>query len=352
MLTSAFATIRGENNSLGLPKANRSVVVLVDGLGAENLQVHRAHARTLTSLTSAPIFANFPSTTASSLATLCTGSSPGETGMVGYAIRNPRSGEIVNQLSGLDALDVDQWQPVPTVWEANPDIANAIISAERYATTGLTRAILRGGNYRSANTYEQRVACLHEFFRGHSSGVAYIYVPELDQAAHQFGVASDQWVRRLEDFDGFIADILRVLGPRDGLLVTADHGVLDVPSVKHRIVPASSELLDDVVTGGEPRFLHLYSSRNPDELASAWREAEGERAHVVTRTEGIAAGWFGAVNTEHLDRIGDVLVTPRGTAVYYDERTATTQSMAMIGQHGGLSRTETHVPLIRGGAFG
>ncbi len=351
VLTSAFASILGEPNRLELPRAARAVVLLVDGLGSENLTTHRAHARSLASLSQKSVLANFPTTTASSLATLTTGRSPGETGMVGYAIRNPASGAIVNQLSGLDDLDVSVWQPEPTVWERHPTVPSAIISAERYRTSGLTSAILRGGDYLAANTYADRLSVLQGFLATNSDGVAYIYVPELDQAAHQFGVASDQWVRRLEDLDGFVSDVTRLLGPKDGLLLTADHGVLDVPTVKHRIIPAEAELLRDVVTGGEPRFLHLYSDRPADELADAWRAVEGERAHIVTRSEAIAAGWFGTVKPEHVDRIGDVLVTPRGVAVYYDERTATTQSMAMVGQHGGLSRTETHVPLIRAGIF-
>jgi hypothetical protein len=352
VLTSAFESIRGVDNRLRLPRAHRAIVLLVDGLGSENLKSHRAHARTMSGLTQTAVLSNFPSTTASSLATLTTGADPGQTGMLGYAIRNPETGLLVNQLSGLDDLDTNAWQPVPTVWESNADVASDIVSAERYRSSGLTRAILRGGNYVSANTYAERMTRIQQFYQANSEGVIYVYIPELDQAAHSDGVASDRWVNRLEQLDGFVAEVLRVLGPHDGLLVTADHGVLDVPSTKQRLIPGDSRLLDGVQTGGEPRFLHLYSERDPVELAEAWRAVEGSVAHVATRAEAIAAGWFGVVSPQFLERIGDVLVSPRGVAVYYDERTATPQSMAMIGQHGGLSSTETHVPFVRAGVFG
>ena len=357
VLTSAFSSVDGRENRLQLPRSRRTVVVLVDGLGAENLATHKAHARTLAGLKRTVNVGNFPSTTASALATFATGADPGETGMVGYAVRNPETGLIVNQLSGLDDLDVDSWQPVETLWQqvandVEDSTTNVIISAERYRNSGLTAAILRGAPYIGANNNEQRIDHVSRFLQDSKAGVAYVYIPELDQAAHQFGVSSDQWVRRLEQLDGFVADLLRVLGPKDGLILTADHGVLDVPAVKHRIIPADSGLLQGVITGGEPRFLHLYSDRDADELAAAWQCAEGDVAWVVTRDEAVAAGWFGAVRPEHLARIGDVLVTPKGVAVYYDERTATTSSIAMIGQHGGLSRTETHVPIVLGGVFG
>jgi hypothetical protein len=280
-----------------------------------------------------------------------TGVDPGISGMVGYAVRDPESGMIVNQLSGLDAVDVSRWQPVETVWEANADIPAAIVSAARYRHSGLTRSILRGADYVSAQTYDERLAAVDGFLRLHRDGVVYVYIPELDMTAHASGVSSQQWARRLEELDGFIADVLRMLSKSDGLIVTADHGVIDVLPNQHIVIPESSELTKNVLTAGEPRFLHLYIDGSVEPVLEAWRLAEGARAHIATRDEAIAAGWFGDVVDAHRGRIGDVLVTPRGRHVYYDERTASSQSMAMIGQHGGFARAETHVPLVVAGAY-
>jgi predicted AlkP superfamily pyrophosphatase or phosphodiesterase len=325
-------------------------VVLVDGLGSANLNARSAHARAIGSLSRTDAHSGFPTTTASALTTLMTGRSPGETGMVGYAIRNPATAEIINQLSGLDAVDPTVWQPVPTLWERNPDLPTAIISSPRYRDSGLTRAILRGAPYVSAKTWDDRLSAVDDFLASHREGVAYVYIAELDMAAHASGVSSDQWIRRLEELDGFVADVCRRLTPTDGLIITADHGVMDVPASRHVIVPSGSSLLDGVTVGGEPRFLHLYAEDESGTL-DRWRDAEGHRSHVVSREEAIAAGWFGRVEDFALERIGNVLVTPRGELVYYIEGLATDQAMAMVGQHGGLSRTETLVPIIRGGAF-
>ncbi|MBJ7434069.1 MAG: alkaline phosphatase family protein, partial [Microbacteriaceae bacterium] len=320
-------------------------------LGSVNLSARSAHARNIGSLSRSDVLSGFPTTTASALTTLMTGRSPGQTGMLGYAIRDPATGNIVNQLSGLDALTPEVWQPAPTLWEQNTDIPTAIISSPRYRDSGLTRAILRGAQYVSAKSWGDRLGAIDAFFASHREGVAYVYIAELDMAAHASGVASDQWVRRLEELDGFIADVQRRLLPTDGLVITADHGVLDVPVSRHWMVPAGSTLLDGVTVGGEPRFLHLYAE-NKTALLERWRESEGNRSHVASREEAIAAGWFGTVENFARERIGDVLVTPRGESVYYIEGIATEQSMAMVGQHGGLSRTETLIPVIRGGAFG
>ena len=351
VLVSSFASVRGVENNLSLTRARRSVVILVDGLGSENLAYRAAHARTLASLKQTSVSAGFPTTTASALSSLMTGVDPGLSGMVGYAIRDPESGLIVNQLSGLDDVDLARWQPMATVWESNPDIPAVIVSSSRYRHSGLTRAILRGADYVSAQNYVERLAAVHGFIRQHREGVVYVYIPDLDMTAHASGVGSQQWARRLEELDGFVADVLRMLSASDGLILTADHGVLDVPSTKHLVITRDSRLLDGVTTGGEPRFLHLYVDGPVEPVLDLWRTSERSRAHVVTRDEAIAAGWFGRVSREHLNRIGDILVTPRGVGVYYDERVATSQSMAMIGQHGGLTRTETHVPLVLAGAY-
>lgn len=350
MLGSSFRSVRGEGNALGLSPARRTVVVLVDGLGSANLTARAAHARHLGRLTRSDVSSGFPTTTASALSTLMTGVDPGQSGMVGYAVRDPASGLIVNQLSGLDALDIPVWQPVPTVWELNADIPSAIVSPPRYRDSGLTRAILRGAPYIGAKTNDDRLRAIDDFFAANRSGVVYVYVPELDMAAHASGVSSDQWIRRLEELDGFISDVIGRLQPRDGMLVTADHGVIDVPQSRHLLVPHDSTLLDGVVVGGEPRFLHLYSDE-PARTLALWTEAEGARSHVATRDQAIAAGWFGDVADFARPRIGDVLVTPRTESVYYIDGVATAQSRAMIGQHGGLSRAETLVPLLRGGVY-
>ena len=348
---SSFQSVRGVDNALSLGRVRRSVVVLVDGLGSENLAHRAAHARTLSRLKQKSVSAGFPTTTASALSTLMTGVDPGVSGMVGYAVRDPDSGVIINQLSGLDAVDVSSWQPMETVWEANSDIPAVIVSAARYRHSGLTRSILRGADYVSAQSYDERLAAVDGFIRQHREGVLYVYIPELDMTAHASGVTSQQWARRLEELDGFIADVSRMLSKSDGLIVTADHGVIDVPSTHHIVIPASSELLSKVLTGGEPRFLHLYVDGNVTAALEAWRAVEGARSHIATRDEAIAAGWFGVVSEWHRERIGDILVSPRGRHVYYDARVATSQSMAMIGQHGGFTQAETHVPLVFAGAY-
>src|SRR5699024_4477334 len=134
-------------------------------------------------------------------------------------------------------------------------------------------------------------------------------------------------------------------------LVTADHGMVDVPERAQIVVPA--ELLAGVrAVAGEPRCLqlHLDDVAEADAVAEAWRGAYGSRAWVASRGEAIAADWFGPVDDAVGPRIGDVLVAARKDHAFYVDADDTARRM--VGQHGSLTPAETAIPLLRFGAFG
>ncbi|WP_395243194.1 alkaline phosphatase family protein [Agromyces sp. MMS24-K17] len=362
VLPSVSASLQGHENVLALPPARSAVVVLVDGLGASNLSQRAGHARHLASRMSRRdvIRTVFPSTTAAAIATLATGQAPGTHGLVGYRALQPERDRLVNQLNGWDAgLLPDDWQRSRTWFEEAGErgIRSVSVAAARYADSGYTRAVLRGAEVRIAPRIGDRFDEAHRLLVEGPPTLVYLYVPELDQLAHAHGWESDRWLAALETLDSEFGRFLQRV-PRDvGVLVTADHGVVDVPAHKHVFIDARPDLLDGVRhVGGEPRCLSLYlepslDAAARDALLVAWRDAEGHRAWVLGRDEAIEAGLFGSVDDAVRDRIGDILVAARAGIAYYDRREENRQAEEMIGQHGSLGDEETRIPLIRAGAF-
>ncbi len=350
---SCLAAISGEGNALGLPPVRSAVVLLVDGLGASALKARAGHARTLAASVTA-IDSGFPTTTAAALATLTTGVRSGQHGLVGYTVLNPETGTLVNQLSGWEGLDLATWQPVPTVFERAVDagLRASAIGPERYRDSPFSRAILRGATYVAAAGVADRLTAASTLLSTPGANqLVYVYVPELDKAAHAHGVASDEWLRALESLDGAVRDL--VLPPDAGLLVTADHGVIDVAAHQQVLFDGEPELMAGIAhVAGEPRCLQLHFAEGADRDATiaAWRESEGDRSWVLTRDEAIDAGWFGEVRPEVYGRIGDLLVAARKGIAYY-QHSASPRSRAMVGQHGSWSPAELQVPLLRFGAF-
>ncbi len=348
------AALRGE--SATLPRAESAVLVVIDGLGAISLRGHAGHARSLTAAMTKKDIAQtvFPTTTAAALTSLTTGVWPGEHGLVGYRVRDPERDILVNQLSGweTDGLDPLTWQGAPTIFEraAAGGRATFAVGLAAYAHSGFTRATLRGATFVPAATPEERVETAYALAEQHPGALVYCYLPEVDKAGHKHGVASAEWVAALERIDGALS--VRV-PPRVGVVVTSDHGMVDVPS--HRQVVLEAEHLTGIRhVGGEPRMLHLYAEPDADAARLTVRlrsDLEGV-ADVVTRTEAVQTGLLGPVVREDaLRRIGDLLVIATGVRALYDGTAEDQRNRGMIGQHGALTPEETRVPFLRFGAF-
>jgi hypothetical protein len=362
VLPSCLAAIQGRENRLGLPAVSKTVVVLVDGLGASALRQRTGHARFLSSRFSkkATIVSGFPTTTAAALASLTTGASPGEHGLVGYSALVPGSNRVANQLTGWgpDMEPVD-WQRRSTVFERATalGISSAAIGPRRYESSGFTQAVLRGARYVPADTIADRFEAARSVLDSEARSISYVYVPELDTAAHAEGWQSDRWTHLLEELDSGIQSFMRTHRPDEGVLLTADHGVIDVPQTSHVLFghdPAQMTGVSHIA--GEPRCLHLHldadlSSDARRAVLDAWRNTEADRAWVVTRDEAIDEGWFGPVDDAVRPRIGDIIVAAAKNIVYYDARKLNDSSRRMIGQHGSWNADELIVPLLRFGAF-
>ncbi|MHA6668014.1 alkaline phosphatase family protein [Homoserinimonas sp. A447] len=363
VLRSCLSATSGEANPLSLPPVDKAVVLLADGLGASVLRASAGHARTLAPLLNAgtTATAGFPTTTASALASLTTGDEPGVHGLIGYTVLDPEHDRIVNQLTGWDALlDPATWQRSRTIFERATDagVPAFAVGVERYRNTGFTHAVLRGAEYRAAVSMEERLAEARRILDSHDRALVYVYVPELDQAGHKHGWQSAQWADRLEELDAAVRAFAPALGSREGLILTADHGVIDVAAHNHVLFDSDPALLDGIRhVAGEPRCLQLHfepdaSTPLRETVTSRWRESESGRSWVATRAEAISAGWFGAsVHAEVEARIGDLLVAARKSIAYYDGRDERASGRTMIGQHGSMTLDEQLVPLLRFGAF-
>src|SRR6201996_239833 len=156
--SSVVASLTGDGsaNPLGLPRTSRVCLLVIDGLGHEQLRAHQAAAPVLAELAfnSRPLTAGFPSTTVTSLASLGTGVPPAVHGMLGYRVSIPGTGRLLNGLHWPEDVDPVAWQPRPTLFERGKDagVSAVQVSASAYAGSGLTTAALRGSDYRGADS--------------------------------------------------------------------------------------------------------------------------------------------------------------------------------------------------------
>lgn len=335
--------------------ATSAVVLVIDGLGAHNLAARAGHALFLSRSGTKKDVARtvFPSTTASALTSLLTATAPGEHGIVGYRARIPGTDEVVNQLRGWDS------DGLPLSWQRSTPLSSAsgrpffTVTKREYAGTGFTAATQAGAEFHGVDDLVERMAVAADLAARVPGSLVYLYAPELDGIGHRRGWESDDWLVGLERMDAAVRAFAGALAPGVGAVVTADHGMVDVPRHRHILLQHGDDLLDGVhLIGGEPRMLHLYAEPGAAELVLRhWQEAEASRSWVLSRGDLIASGLVGPTDEDVAQRIGDVVVASRAGIAYYDDRSADKAPQKMIGQHGSITPEERVVPLIRLGAF-
>ena len=361
VFVSSLGAITGTDNRLGFAPAKRVIAILVDGLGAQNLKAAGGHAQHLNKALAArkPISCGFPSTTATSITSFGTGLAAGAHGLLGYKVLDRSTATGVNMLTGWgSAADPLEWQVNATVMEraAAQSVGTFIISAPAYDGSGFTQATMRGaGQYLPGRTIGDRVDQAISLLRSNNDDwIAYLYIPELDQIAHAEGVASDRWLAAVEELDSEVKRLTAALGKNDAVVLTADHGVVDVPSHKQifvdEILP-KSDLLADVC--GEPRvnFVYLNDASQSVRVASELQESLGDLALALTRDEVENAGWYGPLGERAKQVMPDVFLLAIKQVALYHRDFVPAKSLAMIGQHGGLSAAELSIPLLGFGAF-
>lgn len=355
-------------SDLDLEPMDACVLLVVDGLGWELLLEHRADAPFLARHLDAarPITSGYPSSTATSLAMLSTGRPPIAHGITGYTMAAPGLGRAMNNLAwtthGPDARDLraelppEVIQPLPTVFARSLEVGvrmTAIGPAE-HAGSGLTRAILRGGPFVPVESMADGTAVdkVLAALDGHGPAAVYAYDPVVDGIGHRHGPGSNRWRNAL----GRIDDVARRLAealPRDAvLIVTADHGMVDLSTPQARRVEISErpELAAGVrFLAGEARARHVHCDAGEAEAVLArWQAALGDVAWILSRDDAIDAGWFGpAVELREAvrERIGDVVCAAAGPIGVF-QRLVDPGEASLVGHHGSFTSAEQLVPWI------
>src|SRR5690625_2162711 len=337
---------------LGINKAERVVVVLIDGLGWQLLAERGGHAPLLRSLmeNGQMISAGFPTTTVTSMAMFGTGRGPGATKIAGYSVKSPKTGKLVNLLAWKGEPNPRSWQPHKTVFERLVEAGVPVLrtGAPHFADSGLTEVALRGGEFSGFKEFSQGVDITLRRVRSQERGLVYLYWWEIDRVGHHLGWKSMEWADQLTDLDRQMRRLVAGLPPGTQLVLTADHGMVDVPLSARRDVAHEPALRDGIeLVGGEPRMSHLYCKPGTaNQVAQRWRNELGDSAWVMTREEAVGAGLFGVLESRAQEVLGDVIVAMRDESAIVDSRVMPPHSMKLIGLHGSATPAETEIPLL------
>ncbi|MEV0129980.1 nucleotide pyrophosphatase/phosphodiesterase family protein [Dactylosporangium sp. NPDC050688] len=347
-----------ERDALGLGAAlagvDRVAVLLLDGLGWHQLGVAAPHAPTLTDIlggrlgTARSITAGFPSTTPVSLVTLGTGAPPGAHGIVGIVLNEPGTDKLVNHLHWDGHPDPQQWQPLPTAFTraVNAGLAPTVVSNPLFERTGLSVSAYRGARFGAGVVADEVATAMLAALP--TSRLVYGYLPDVDRAGHDYGIGTGEWRTAVGNADRLLTRLVDGLPANSALVVTADHGQLDVPAGRRIDLDKDRRLQAGVaVVAGEPRvrYLHTIPGARADVIAT-WQGVLGAAATVLSREEAVAAGWFGPIPQQHLARVGDVVVICQERWVVLASEHEPAKFTRMVAFHGSSTAAEMQIPLL------
>lgn len=323
--------------------ASNVILVILDGLGWNQLQERRNLAPTLAAMSGGAITSVVPSTTATALTSISTGLSPAEHGIIGYRVW--ARGRVTNMLRWWSS-DGDQRTSLPPseMQPHRPFCGQRVpyITAAELIGSAFSEAHLRGGRavgYRAMSSLPVLVA--HEVNSGEP--FVHAYYAGIDKIAHErgFGPFYDAELRAA---DRLVADILDRVGSDTAVLVTADHGQVEVAD---RILSPNADVLRCTqVQSGEGRMRWFHARPGAaDELHGHLVDQFADVGWVKRRTEVIEEGWFGDdVPSPIAARMGDVVVAAREPVSLDDPDDS--GPFELMCRHGSLTADEMLVPLI------
>lgn len=333
------------NPNLVIPKSKRVLVFLVDGLGLQNLISHQSLHPLIDELVINSAQCSLPSTTPVSLASFGTAMNPGEHGFVGATMLIRETNSVFHPLKWETSPDPKTFQPNMTQLEIAEQkyIEVKRVGPAAYEKSGLTNAVLRGGDYLFAETLDDILHMASKIIHQSFPSLSYMYYPNLDRVGHVHGVNSPEWRTELTAVLECISKLKEVMLPESTLVVTADHGMVDV---QQRIWLEDFPAITNNVAWitGEPRFRHFFAHENSRNALKKGLMEIAEYSQILSRDELIQTGLLGEFEPQFESRVGDyVAIAMEQNAIC--SRTIDSRVSNLIGQHGGNSETERDIPV-------
>jgi hypothetical protein len=322
--------------SAEIPHAHTYVIVLFDGLGTH--QLAHAEAPDLRRSLVDSIDAPFPTTTTVSLATIATGRTPAEHGLIGYMLWDPQHHTTINTIHMTSAwgesvdLDLERFLPQPNVWQrlVSAGIEPVVVQPFNFMDSRLTRVLYGGARFEGYHSTDEAIMVTRDV-ASHEGRLVFLYVPFVDVAAHMGGQTSEAYSMAVATANHIWTRLTHSLPDIATMIGTADHGHIDIPDLNK--IRLDEQHQSGSRLFGDARALYVLGDPEP----------------ILESTNGIwipsgelTPYWGGEIPDRYRDRRPDgAIFMPDHVAVY-----APYMNDRLIGHHGGLTAEERQIPLL------
>lgn len=357
----------GLAQELRLRPAKKVVSFILDGLGYLKLERLAQEGRVdLTPFREAgvyiPLTSVFPPTTTTALASLSTGASPLVHGVLGYTLFLQDPGALVNMIKlavpGAQAdslqkvgMKPEEFIPVPTLYRRLETIGvpTSLFLPKFIMDSGLSQLLYQGVNrvvpYLSLSDLFMQ---LGEAATRPGKALLAVYWPTGDSLAHTYGPSSPAFATEVATFFRLLGEEFLAWTSGVTVILTADHGFVDVDPKKDVILCPEHEVLREGLLcppTGDARAAYLYLRRGHEqEVEEFLRERFPQDLLVMKSDEALEKGLWGLERptSESRARLGDLVALARGSRFLLWPK----EEFKLRGMHGGLTEEELLVPFL------
>ena len=343
-----------------LHQSKNVILLVIDGLGYDYLTTHGAgshlHSHLRSRLTTVGT-----STTSAAIPTFLTGVAPQQHGFTGWFTWFRELGNILAILPyqprhggcSLGQLDFNpgMLSGRESIFE-RIDTGKHVVVPERIVESEFNASFQDGARIWPFTGFDDFFGVVKSAATSQNErNYVYAYWPEFDGLAHSYGISSNQVEQHFAELDEAFAKLVQSLQGTDSkIIVTADHGFVDIPSSGVIQMENHPELTDTLVLPlcGEKRFSFCYVHPEKSERFQQYVESELSHAAELYRSSDlIEQGWYGLgePHQELESRVGHyTLVMQPGYKIR--DRVLGEKPKRHIGVHGGVTHEEMCVPLV------
>jgi hypothetical protein len=175
---------------------------------------------------------------------------------------------------------------------------------------------------------------------------SHIFWPRVDNVSHEVGTGHPDTLREVSFVDAELGRLAQLLPENATLVVTADHGHLDMPDQRKFVIEPDDPLTALLIDGpsGDERTLMFHVVEGQEEkFAAEFKRRFGDYFLLLSAAELLGPD---GVSDFTLSRLGTFTAIARHDAGMKFRRTADGTGLTLNAQHGGLTPAEMLVPVI------
>jgi predicted AlkP superfamily pyrophosphatase or phosphodiesterase len=323
-----------------LPHYRNIVLMVLDGLGSDHLE-HLAHDHLVNQAKVSDLWSVFPPTTTAATTSLLTARYPIEHGWLGWSLPFSSLGVSLELYTGCNDYDGKTFisrQPMEEQLHYT-----TIIELINQLTSVKADIVSPYGNL-YVDDWEDQLEVIVKCTQRPGKNFIYTYYDEPDHSMHRLGVKHYKTVSTIHHLADDIANLINQLKDDTLLLITADHGHLDVQPVDltndHQLIRMLK-----IMPTMEARAINFHVKSEHHTAFSSYFTNHYPSYQLLDHQSVLDQQWFGPgkQHTTISDTLGDYLaVATTAETLFFRTR----EFESSKGAHAGGMAQESTVPLI------